>query len=99
MLSAATHMLKHCYRKDGKPNFVLLNAFASIAFSQRSCNNAEPLCDLGYNEDTHLGAHDSLFLRDESTDFSTFGNQYFDTTTQLDAGVRLLSAQEHIARN
>lgn len=53
------------------------------------------LCDRNYNNLTHLGAHDSPFLRDESTSYATAGNQYYNSTVQLDAGVRLLSAQVH----
>jgi hypothetical protein len=74
-------------------------ALASSALAQRACNNAARLCDLGYDEVLHLGAHDSPFIRDASTGYSTFGNQYFNTTTQLDAGVRLLSAQVYVAAN
>lgn len=43
----------------------------------------------------HLGAHDSAFVRDASTGFSVSGNQYYNTTVQLSAGVRLVSAQVH----
>lgn len=42
-----------------------------------------------------MGAHDSPFLRDASTDYSTSGNQFYNSTVQLDAGVRLVSAQVH----
>lgn len=34
-------------------------------------------------------------MRDESTSFSTSGNQYFNATVQLDAGVRFLQGQLH----
>ncbi|KAJ5539289.1 hypothetical protein N7513_007621 [Penicillium frequentans] len=60
-----------------------------------ACNNSPDLCDKSYGEITHLGAHDSPFVRDSSTDESIAGNQYYDTTTQLDAGVRLVTAQVH----
>jgi hypothetical protein len=65
----------------------------------RACNNSPELCIKPYDTITYLGAHDSPFLRDSSTQFSSFGNQFFKTTTQLDAGVRLLSAQVHISSN
>ncbi|KAF2004090.1 hypothetical protein P154DRAFT_66004 [Amniculicola lignicola CBS 123094] len=67
----------------------------STASAQTACNNSPSLCSRAYNNITHLGAHDSPFLRDKSTSFSTSGNQYYDSVTQLDAGVRLLSAQVH----
>jgi hypothetical protein len=66
-----------------------------LVSAQTACNNAPSLCSKAYNNITHLGAHDSPFLRDESTGFSTSGNQYYNSTVQLDAGVRLLSAQVH----
>ncbi|KAF2179345.1 hypothetical protein K469DRAFT_596378 [Zopfia rhizophila CBS 207.26] len=65
------------------------------ASAQTACNNSPSLCNKAYNNITHLGTHDSPFLRNNSTSFSTSGNQYYDSVTQLDAGVRLLSAQVH----
>lgn len=44
---------------------------------------------------THLGAHNSPFLRDATTSFSLSGNHYYNSTIQLDYGVRLLTAQLH----
>ncbi|KAJ5216952.1 hypothetical protein N7468_009960 [Penicillium chermesinum] len=60
-----------------------------------ACNNSPDLCNKSYGEITHLGAHDSPFVRDSSTDNSLAGDQYYDTPTQLDAGVRLVTAQVH----
>ncbi|KAF2469317.1 uncharacterized protein BDR25DRAFT_304454 [Lindgomyces ingoldianus] len=67
----------------------------NAASAQTACNNSPSLCNRAYNNITHLGAHDSPFLRDKSTSFSTSGNQYYDSPTQLDSGVRLLTAQVH----
>lgn len=58
-----------------------------------SCNNSPSLCSRQYDNITHLGAHNSPFLRDSSTGFSTSGNQFYNSTIQLNAGVRLLTAQ------
>jgi len=77
---------------------VLFSVFAFVA-AERACNNSPQLCMAPYDTITHLGAHDSPFLRDISTSYSSFGNQFFNTTTQLDAGVRLLSAQVHVGKN
>lgn len=79
----------------------VLLALVAIPFgaAERACNNAPELCSTSYDQMTHLGAHDSPFLRDSSTGFSSFGNQFFNSTVQLDAGVRLLSAQVHVASN
>lgn len=63
--------------------------------SSTACNNSPSLCNRQYNNITHLGAHDSPFLTDTATDYSTSGNQYYNSTIQLDAGVRLLTAQVH----
>ncbi|KAK1085493.1 hypothetical protein LTR33_002063 [Friedmanniomyces endolithicus] len=77
---------------------LLLPAALRLAFAQNSnsstaCNNSPDLCQRAYNNITHLGAHDSPFVRDASTGYSVSGNQYYNTTVQLAAGVRLLSAQ------
>lgn len=58
-----------------------------------ACNNSPDLCSKSYSEVTHMGAHDSSFLRDASTDNSIAGTQYFNATMALDAGFRLLQAQ------
>ena len=71
----------------------------STATAQTACNNSPSLCSRAYNNITQLGAHDSPLLRNKNTSFSTSGNHYYDTTTQLDAGVRLLSAQVHKNNN
>lgn len=63
--------------------------------SDGACNNSPDLCSKAYNEITHLGAHDSPFVRDATTDFSVSGNQFYNSTIQLNSGVRLLSAQIH----
>lgn len=79
-------------------SLLALSAAASISLSSRqstACNNSPSLCSKPYNSVVHLGAHDSPFVRDASTDFSTSGNQYYNSTVQLSAGVRLLSAQIH----
>ncbi|KAF1915849.1 PLC-like phosphodiesterase [Ampelomyces quisqualis] len=79
----------------------LLRASAVIPFlyttvtAQTACNNSPDLCSRSYSNITHLGAHDSPFLRNQETGFSTSGNHFYNTTIQLDAGVRMLSAQVH----
>lgn len=42
-----------------------------------------------------MGAHDVAFLRDSSTSFSTSGNQFYNATKALSAGLRLMQAQVH----
>ncbi|KAJ9297504.1 hypothetical protein DTO271G3_4279 [Paecilomyces variotii] len=71
----------------------------ALAPRTTACNNSPDLCSKSYGEITHLGAHDSPFVRDASTDYSTSGNQFFNTTVQLDAGVRLVTAQVHKQNN
>lgn len=61
----------------------------------KPCNNSPTLCGRQYNNITHMGAHDSSFLRDASTGNSISGNQFKNATIALDAGVRLLQAQVH----
>ncbi|KAG6030005.1 hypothetical protein E4U41_000220, partial [Claviceps citrina] len=61
----------------------------------RACNNSPTLCGRRYNAVTHMGAHNSAFLRDQSTGDSLSGNQFLKATLALDAGLRLLQAQVH----
>lgn len=61
--------------------------------SSSACNNSPSLCNQSYGNITQLGAHNSPFLREEENNWSTSGNQFFDTSTQLSAGVRLVTAQ------
>src|SRR5688572_24880510 len=68
---------------------------ASVRRQAQSCNSSPSLCSLQYNQITHMGAHDSSFLRDESTRNSLAGNQYLNATKALDAGFRLLQGQVH----
>jgi hypothetical protein len=42
---------------------------------ETACNNSPSLCSKSYGEITHLGAHDSPFVRDASTSYSTAANQ------------------------
>ncbi|KAI9715317.1 MAG: hypothetical protein M1828_000882 [Chrysothrix sp. TS-e1954] len=71
----------------------------SASSSSTACNNFPELCSRTYNNVTHLGAHDSPFVMDASTDDSSSGNQFYNSTVQLESGVRLLSAQVHKADN
>lgn len=48
-----------------------------------------------FSEQTFIGAHDSVAIRTEDNNWSLSGNQYFNISTQLDSGVRLLQAQGH----
>lgn len=73
----------------------ILPLLSLSASAQTACNNAESLCDKSYGNVTLLGAHDSAFLSDSTTSYSTSGNQYYNSTVQLSAGVRLLTAQVH----
>ncbi|KAF1838191.1 hypothetical protein BDW02DRAFT_586063 [Decorospora gaudefroyi] len=77
----------------------LLPFLYSTTSAQNACNNSPDLCSRAYNNITYLGAHDSPFLRNADTSFSTSGNHYYNTTVQLDAGVRLLTAQVHQAND
>ncbi|KAK2591395.1 hypothetical protein QQS21_010920 [Conoideocrella luteorostrata] len=61
----------------------------------KACNNSPTLCGRQYNSITHMGAHNSAFLRDQSTGNSISGNQFQNATVALGAGLRLLQAQVH----
>lgn len=68
---------------------------AATSTSTVACNNSPDLCSRQYSNVTHMGAHDAAFLRDSSTDNSVAGNQYYNATKALNAGIRLLSLQVH----
>ncbi|KAI0481486.1 PLC-like phosphodiesterase [Xylaria cf. heliscus] len=70
-------------------------AASSSGSSSVACNNSPDLCSRSYGNITHMGAHDSSFLRDASTQNSVAGNQYYNATVALDAGLRLLQVQVH----
>jgi hypothetical protein len=70
-------------------------AEAAVSTSTVACNNSPLLCNRNYNNITHMGAHDSAFLRDSSTSFTVSGNQFYNATIALSAGIRLLQAQVH----
>ncbi|KAK2038449.1 hypothetical protein LZ31DRAFT_599675 [Colletotrichum somersetense] len=67
----------------------------SSSSNTSACNNSPLLCNRKYNNITYMGAHDSAFLRDASTQNSIAGNQFFDATVALNSGLRLLQAQVH----
>ncbi|KAK3643136.1 hypothetical protein LTR56_004975 [Elasticomyces elasticus] len=48
-----------------------------------------------YSEQTFIGTHDSVAVRTAENRWSLSGNQYFNVSVQLQAGVRLLQAQGH----
>ncbi|KAK9790414.1 putative PLC-like phosphodiesterase [Seiridium cardinale] len=70
-------------------------ATASSLASGTACNNSPDLCSRTYDNVTHMGAHDSSFLRDSSTDNSIAGTQYLNATYALNNGLRLLQLQVH----
>ncbi|KAK4156714.1 PLC-like phosphodiesterase [Chaetomidium leptoderma] len=71
----------------------------NTSVSPVACNNSPELCSRAYNNITHMGAHDSAFLRDASTGNSIAGNQFYNATVALSAGIRLLQAQVHLSGN
>lgn len=73
----------------------VLRSVLGATIRSTACNNSPALCDRTYDNVTYLGAHDSPFLRDSSTGYTDAGNQFYNTTVQLNAGVRLLTAQVH----
>ncbi|KAG6008838.1 hypothetical protein E4U54_008659 [Claviceps lovelessii] len=63
--------------------------------TDQPCNNSPLLCGRAYNAVTYMGAHNSAFVRDDSTRNSLSGNQFQNATLALDAGLRLLQVQVH----
>ncbi|KAK6431757.1 hypothetical protein LTR95_012075, partial [Oleoguttula sp. CCFEE 5521] len=48
-----------------------------------------------YSEQTFIGTHNAPAIRTAENNWSLSGNQYFNISVQLDAGIRLLQAQGH----
>ena len=85
-------------------SFLISTSFAATLVSRQissyACNNSPELCSRSYSNITQLGAHDSPFLvntnsNSETISFTEAGNQNVNSTAQLSAGVRLLTAQVH----
>ncbi|KAI9837775.1 MAG: hypothetical protein M1819_006709 [Sarea resinae] len=74
---------------------LILSFLWTTVLASTACNNSPDLCSRSYSNITHLGAHDSAFVRDASTADFIGGDQYYNATRALSAGVRLLSAQVH----
>lgn len=54
------------------------SAFGAALSSQNSnfaCNNSPDLCNRSYGNITHLGAHDSPFIRNAANGYTVSGNQ------------------------
>lgn len=52
-----------------------------------------------YSEQTFIGTHNAAAIRTKDNNWSLSGNQYFNVSTQLASGVRLLQAQGHLDPN
>ncbi|CAK1366866.1 hypothetical protein CB0940_10235 [Cercospora beticola] len=52
-----------------------------------------------YSEQTFIGTHDAAAIRRKENNWSLSGNQYFNVSTQLNSGVRLIQAQGHVDPN
>jgi hypothetical protein len=52
-----------------------------------------------YSEQTFIGTHNAAAIRTKENNWSLSGNQYYNVSTQLASGVRLLQAQGHIDPN
>ena len=89
-----------CYALLLQATHTLGAILASRQNSSIACNNSPELCSRSYSNITQLGAHDSPFLVNASSNSGSFsfaeaGNQNVESTAQLSAGVRLLTAQVH----
>lgn len=94
-VSAGTSTSSAYYQGASQAYTSTATTSASTSTSTVACNNSPDLCGRKYSNITHMGAHDAAFLRDSSTDNSVAGNQYYNATKALSAGIRLLSAQVH----
>ena len=68
---------------------------ASSISSDTACNNSPALCSQAYNNITHMGAHNSAFVRAGDNTNNAGSNQYYDAVAALNYGLRLLQVQVH----
>jgi hypothetical protein len=78
------------------PALIALLPLAAASYDASACNNSPSLCNSTYNDIMYVGAHDVAFVRTAANDWSTAGNQYFNASVQLSAGIRLLQSQIHM---
>jgi len=52
-----------------------------------------------YSEQTFIGTHNAAAIRTKDNNWSLSGNQYYNISTQLRSGIRLLQAQAHLDPN
>lgn len=71
-----------------------VGAKAVLPRASTACNNSPDLCSKSYGEITHLGCHNSPFLKDASTSYSSFGNQCVFFSFLLVGFVGLFSADD-----
>ncbi|KAG8416666.1 hypothetical protein J3458_007233 [Metarhizium acridum] len=95
VLLAALAATSACAIPQAAATTAAVPSASSTSSSGQACNNSPTLCGRQYNAVTHMGAHNSAFLRDSSTGNSLAGNQFKNATAALNAGLRLLQAQVH----
>lgn len=78
--------------------FASLIVFARAQSNRSLCNGFAEYCNQKYSSLSYAGAHDSPFVRTEAFS-SLFGNQYYNVTTQLNSGIRMLQGQVHAPTN
>jgi hypothetical protein len=78
------------------PALAALIPLAAASYDASACNNFPALCNSTYDSIMYVGAHDVAFVRTAANSWSTAGNQYFNASVQLSAGVRLLQSQLHM---
>lgn len=99
LLSLIPGALSSLQEKSSATRSAQATRSTSVVVPTVACNNSPDLCSRTYDSITHMGAHDSAFLRDASTGNSIAGNQYYNATVALSAGIRLLQAQVHLSGN
>ncbi|KAJ5628500.1 PLC-like phosphodiesterase [Penicillium lividum] len=64
---------------------------ASSATNTQACNGYTEFCERKYSNITMVTAHNSPFVKKNNI----ASNQYYDVTTQLDDGIRMISFEAH----
>lgn len=98
LIAALSISVAQCISIDREHLFPSFQAPAATDFRPAPPRHRHPVPSLfhaRYSEQTFIGSHNAASIRTKENNWSLSGNQYFNVSTQLASGVRLLQAQGH----
>ena len=98
LIAALSIVVAQCSSTDQQPLFPSFPSPDATDFHPTPPRHRHPVPSLfhaRYSEQTFIGSHNAAAIRTKENNWSLSGNQYFNVSTQLASGVRLLQAQGH----